>query len=257
MTRQLIICSALIASVTGPALAGTNVASNPAAAIRISNPTLNNRLTNPAAARVSAAVHVEIPVDPCRSSAAAACSRISNPALLFKATKDLSKVTNTVEWLRRPIPVDFVPRFSNPAERFVIRDSAAVPLQATPIQVLRLTNPADAAGAVHGLVCKSAAIQSRLGLGACFLAPEPVGRGIVHPLFTDDEKLHRTCLAAACIPFRLHEPAIWQHQVSTQDRVGLNLHTSIQRRMPAPGKVLNIQLHVGDTTSVTGGIDNQ
>jgi hypothetical protein len=41
------------------------------------------------------------------------------------------------------------------------------------------------------------------------------------------------------------------------DRAGLDARKVIKRRMPAPGHLISIQLHIGDTTWVTGGIDNQ
>jgi hypothetical protein len=247
MTRQLIICSALIASVTGPALAVTN------------NPTLANRLSNPAAEH--------------RISTAAAANRGSNPADLFRASN--------VAGLRHPIPVDFVPhlthpggtfgvgrditigsakaseaaslfRVSNAADLFRKSDSAIVSRQVIPFIPVRYSNPVEGRR-LGGLDCSSYAVGRRLGEGACFHAPIAQAQ----PLWVDDRKLHRTCTAQPCIPLIVWRDPSWMHHIGAQDRVDLNARKVILRRMPAPGHVISVQLHIGDTTSVTGGIDNQ
>jgi hypothetical protein len=137
MTRQLIICSALIASVTGPALAVTNMATNTA---------VGNRLSNPAAEH--------------RISTAAAANRGSNPADLFRAS-------NPAQWIRPHIPVDFVPHLTNTAGTFGIKradEMNRAGVIGPPITIERPTNPV--AGHLL-LVCRSAAAGRNVGLGAC------------------------------------------------------------------------------------------
>ena len=113
MTRQLIICSALIASVAAPAMAGTVTVTNRGGVTR------------------------EI--------GSAAFTRTTNPAGLVRAT-------NTAELLRHPIPVDIMPRFSNPASMFDFRrgfdsikasDAAALLRASNPAGLFRFSNPAS------------------------------------------------------------------------------------------------------------------
>ncbi|MFY9719793.1 MAG: hypothetical protein WAK16_09110, partial [Candidatus Cybelea sp.] len=127
MTRQLIICSALIASVTGPALAVTNMASNTAVVNRNSNPVAENRI-----------------------STAAAANRASNPTALFHAS-------NPAQWIRPHLPVDFVPHLTNTAGTFGIKradEMNRAGVIGPPITIERPTNPV--AGHLL-LVCRSAA----------------------------------------------------------------------------------------------------
>jgi hypothetical protein len=137
MTRQLIICSALIASVSGPALAVTNMASNTAVGNRNSNPVAENRI-----------------------STAAAANRGSNPAALFR-------VSNPAQWIRPHLPVDFVPHLTNTAGTFGIKRAGEMNragIIGPPITIERPTNPV----AGHQLLfCRSAAAGHDVGLGAC------------------------------------------------------------------------------------------
>jgi hypothetical protein len=255
MTRQLIICSALVASVTGPALAVSNVAGGaaltapalrvritgaaltaPALRIRLSDPAKENRLTDPAAAHSAQVQREVISIDPCRASSVEAChARNSNLAGLFTVTKDLEKVTNPAQWLKRRIPVDMLRQ----ADPIVIRQP--------------FTNPVQ--GRLRGIVCSSDAAGRPVGLGAC--GPLPIVGG-VKPLFVDDAKLHRTCVAMPCfhLPIVFKDPSIWGRGIEGQARA-LNLHKVTIRRQPAQYHTYNVLLHLGSTPFVTGGIDNQ
>ena len=77
----------------------------------------------------------------------------------------------------------------------------------------------------------------------------------VRPLFVDDSLRRRIC--TACIPFVLRDPNLVSHHISGQNRVDLGGHTLLLRRIPAPGHAIGVELHIGDTTSVNGKIDNQ
>lgn len=237
MTRQLIICSALIASVTGPALAVTNAAAiHSAAAIRT------------------------IPVDPCRLVRSTAdCFRRVNPAVPVPAvpvkdTTDLGKITRPVAW-QWHIPVDVVTRAIAPTAAIAITRAATDKGQfARPVVITG--QAADLQGRLHGFACPVAEAVRAADEGACALMPASFVRGI-HPLFVDDRKFRRTPFPADALPFVLRDPPQSLHRLGAQDRMGQDLRKVTIHRQPAYSHDFSLLLHLGDTPTVNAGIDNQ
>ncbi len=200
MTRQFIICSALIASVAAPALAGTVTVTNRAGVTREISPAAFTRTTN-----------------------LAGSMRATNPA----------------EWLRHPIPVDIIPRVSNPAMldlRVKASDAAALFRASNPASVDRLSNPASA--------------HRRIVHPDMIMLPRtnPVG---LFPL-----KLVCWSNAAARDFFNaceriVRDPPMPLHRVGAQARVDLSSRKVILRPMPGRG------YGQFGTTSSHGGVDNQ
>ncbi len=160
-------------------------------------------------------------------------TRATNPAAMAAPSTNLARLhtaSNLAESVRVHLPVDFIVRNNNAAEEFKAPD--VLINRSNDAGLFRVSNPA-----------------------ILFRKATPIVH-FAEPLSLDDRRLRRGCLTLACVPFVLRDPSLVSHHVSAQDRLDLRGGAMILRR-PAPGHTIGIELHIGDTTSVNGKIDNQ
>ncbi len=172
----------------------------------------------------------------------AGSTRATNPAAMAVPATNLARLhtaSNPAELLKIHIPVDYVVRKSNPTEMFKALPDISI-------------KASDAAGLFRA--SNPAVLFKKHDSTDWLRYVNPVVNR-VRPLFVDDSLRRRIC--TACIPFVLRDPNLVSHHISGQNRVDLGGHTLLLRRIPAPGHAIGVELHIGDTTSVNGKIDNQ